>query len=226
MAAAASVKVYGSPSSAEVSRVLACLFEKDIEFQLIRVDLYKGHLKMPEFLKLQQPLGQVTAVQDEDKTLFESRSICRYISEKYADRGNKKLYGKGTLERALIEQWLQAEEQTFDPPSSALVFHLAFAPALNVRQDLDLVERSKTTLLEVLDVYDKRLGESEYLAGDDFTLADLSHLPNAHHIVHSTDKRHLIESKKNVSRWWEAISNRPSWKRVIELRNEPPPKLA
>ncbi|KAK1295978.1 Glutathione S-transferase F11 [Acorus calamus] len=198
MAAAASVKVYGSPSSAEVSRVLACLFEKDIEFQLIRVDLYKGHIKMPEFLKLQ----------------------------KYADQGNKKLYGKGTLERALIEQWLQAEEQTFDPPSSALVFHLAFAPALNVRQDFDLVERSKTTLLEVLDVYDKRLGESEYLAGEDFTLADLSHLPNAHHIVHSTDKGHLIKSKKNVSRWWEAISNRPSWKRVIELRNEPPPKLA
>ncbi|KAK1261276.1 Glutathione S-transferase F11 [Acorus gramineus] len=221
----ASINVFGSPTSAEVSRVLAYLFKKENEFQLIRIDLYNGLQRVPDPLKL-QAITALFTFEDGRTTLVESRSICRHISEKYADRGNKKLYGKGTLERALIEQWLQAEEKTFDPPSSALVFHLAFAPTLNVRQDLDLVDRSKNTLSEVLDVYDKRLGESEYLAGEDFTLADLSHLPNAHHIVHSTDEWDLIKSKKNVSRWWEAISNRPSWKRVIELRNEPPPKLA
>lgn len=49
----ASVKVFGSPSSAEVARVLACLFEKDVEFQLIRVDTYKGQKRLPEYLKLQ-----------------------------------------------------------------------------------------------------------------------------------------------------------------------------
>ena len=50
---ATSVKVFGSPTSAEVARVLACLFEKNVEFQLIRVDAYKGQRRMPDYLKLQ-----------------------------------------------------------------------------------------------------------------------------------------------------------------------------
>lgn len=48
-----SIKVFGSPTSAEVARVLACLFEKDVEFQLVRVDNYKGTERKPEYLKLQ-----------------------------------------------------------------------------------------------------------------------------------------------------------------------------
>jgi glutathione S-transferase len=49
----AGVKIFGSPTSAEVARVLTCLFEKDVEFQLIRVDTYRGPKRMPEYLKLQ-----------------------------------------------------------------------------------------------------------------------------------------------------------------------------
>jgi glutathione S-transferase len=51
--APASVKVFGSPTSAEVARVLMCLFEKDVEFQLVRVDAYRGTQRMPQYLKLQ-----------------------------------------------------------------------------------------------------------------------------------------------------------------------------
>jgi glutathione S-transferase len=47
------VKVFGSPTSAEVARVLACLFEKDVEFQLIRVDSFRGTKRLPQYLKLQ-----------------------------------------------------------------------------------------------------------------------------------------------------------------------------
>ena len=50
---AASIKVFGLPSSTDVARVLACLFEKDVEFQFIRSDTYKKDHKAPEFLKLQ-----------------------------------------------------------------------------------------------------------------------------------------------------------------------------
>ena len=47
------VKVFGSPTSAEAARVLACLFEKDVEFQLIRVDSFRGPKRLPQYLKLQ-----------------------------------------------------------------------------------------------------------------------------------------------------------------------------
>ena len=64
----ASVKVFGSPTSAEVARVLMCLFEKDVEFQLIRVDAYRGPKRMPQYLKL-QPHGEALTFEDDNLTL-------------------------------------------------------------------------------------------------------------------------------------------------------------
>ena len=91
----APVKVYGPVMSPAVSRVLGCLLEKDVPFQLINVNMSKGEHKSPEFLKLQvrvnpplslpvssclansmvlilvdQPFGQVPAFQDEAIALF------------------------------------------------------------------------------------------------------------------------------------------------------------
>ncbi|KAL5984069.1 hypothetical protein ACLOJK_018171 [Asimina triloba] len=50
----ASVKVYGPPMSTSVSRVLVCLIEKDVDFQLLNIDMSKGHHKTPQFLKMQR----------------------------------------------------------------------------------------------------------------------------------------------------------------------------
>ncbi|OVA15987.1 Glutathione S-transferase [Macleaya cordata] len=216
----ATVKVYGPPMSTAVSRVLACLLEKQVEFQLISVDMAKGQHKKPEYLKI-QPFGQVPAFQDENITLFESRAICRYVCDKYANRGKKGLFGMNPLEKASIDQWLEAEGQTFNPPSSVLVFQLAFAPRMKLKQDHGLIKQNEEKLKKVLDLYDRRLGESRFLAGEEFTLADLSHLPNTQYLV-STDRGELFTSRKNVGRWWDEISGRASWKKVVEMQNTPP----
>lgn len=218
----ASIKVFGSPTSAEVARVLTCLFEKDVEFQLIRVENFKGRERKPEYLKL-QPSGQALTFEDGSVTLVDSRAICRHVSEKYADQGNRDLLGRGTLERASIEQWLQTEAESFDPPASSLVFHLAFAPLAGLEPDETSVKQNKHKLERVLDIYEQRLEETKYLAGDKFTLADLSHLPNAHRLVTRVPEcAVLFRHRKRVSKWWDAISNRPSWRRVVEMQKEPP----
>ncbi|KAK9271096.1 hypothetical protein L1049_026685 [Liquidambar formosana] len=222
---ATAVKVYGPPLSTAVSRVLACLLEKDVEFQLITINMAKGEHKKPDFLKI-QPFGQVPAFQDDSISLFESRAICRYICDKYADRGNKGLYGTNPLEKASIDQWLEAEGQSFNPPSSALVFQLAFAPRMKLKQDEGVIKQSEEKLAKVLDVYEKRLGDSRFLAGDEFTVADLSHLPNTQYLVNGTQKGEMFTSRKNVGRWWGEISSRDSWKKVVEMQNSPPPKSA
>ncbi|KAK4853935.1 hypothetical protein QYF36_016651 [Acer negundo] len=211
------VKVYGPPLSTAVSRVLACLLEKDVQFQLIPINLSKGEQKKPEFLKM-QPFGQVPAFEDENISLFESRAICRYICEKYPEKGNKGLYGTNPLAKASIDQWLEAEGQTFNPPSSVLVFQLAFAPLMKLKQDETLIRQNEAKLSKVLDVYEKRLGESRFLAGDEFSLADLSHLPNAHYLVTATDRGEIFTSRKNVGRWWDEISSRDSWKKVADMQ--------
>ncbi|GER30469.1 glutathione S-transferase [Striga asiatica] len=222
---AAAVKVHGPPLSTAVSRVLACLLEKDVSFQVLPVNMAKGEHKKPEYLKI-QPFGQVPAFQDESITLFESRAISRYICDKYATQGNKGLYGTNPLEKASIDQWLEAEGQSFNLPSSVLVFQLAFAPIMKIKQDEDLIKQNEAKLVNVLDVYEKRLGESRFLAGDEFTLADLSHLPNAHYLVSKTDRGELFTSRKNVERWWGEISSRESWKKVVEMQNSRAPRSA
>ncbi|XP_062097524.1 glutathione S-transferase-like [Humulus lupulus] len=220
---AAPVKVFGPPMSTAVSRVLACLIEKDVDFQLISVNMSKGEHKKPEFLKI-QPFGQVPAFQDESISLFESRSICRYICEKHADKGNKGLYGTNPLAKASIDQWLEAEAQSFNPPSSVLVFQLAFAPMMKIKQNPSAIKENEDKLAKVLQVYDKRLGESRFLAGDEFSLADLSHLPNTNYLVAAAkDKMEdLFTSNENVGRWWAEISSRDSWKEVVRMQKNTP----
>uniref|UniRef100_A0A0E0CUS4 glutathione transferase n=1 Tax=Oryza meridionalis TaxID=40149 RepID=A0A0E0CUS4_9ORYZ len=272
--APASVKVFGSPTSAEVARVLMCLFEKDVEFQLVRVDAYRGTQRMPQYLKL-QPLGEALTFEDDNLTLSESRGILRHIAHKYARQGNPDLIGTGALERASIEQWLQTEAQSFDVPSAEMVYSLAFLPPNMPKQNDNgngngngygnsngrevqvanasskrvvagatdgktaasgangnkqqqkeeemrkVFEKSKKDLEKLLDIYEQRLEEAAYLAGDKFTIADLSHLPNADRLASDPRSRRMFEARKNVSRWWNNISNRESWEYVKSLQRPP-----
>ncbi|GLJ52777.1 hypothetical protein SUGI_1124210 [Cryptomeria japonica] len=209
------VKLIGPAYASCSRRVLACLIEKDIEFEIVPVDLFKGEQKKPEFLAL-QPFGKVPVVQDGDLTLFESRAIIRYYAEKYAGQGIC-LLGKTLEERAVVEQWLEVEGQNFGPHAYALVYQLLFAPRINMPQDKAFIESSAQKLGEVLDVYEERLSKSKYLAGDFYSLADLSHLPFTEYIVNGTDKAYLIRNRKHVNTWWEDISSRPAWKKVLAM---------
>lgn len=249
----ASVKVFGSPTSAEVARVLMCLFEKDVEFQLIRVDAYRGPQRMPQYLKL-QPRGEALTFEDDNLTLSESRGILRHISHKYAKQGNPDLIGTGALERASIEQWLQTEAQSFDVPSAEMVYSLALlplpmpnanaggvvassnngptltkrvglaAPSMDKAKEEEmrrLFEKSQRELEKLLDIYEQRLEEAAYLAGDKFTIADLSHLPNADRLASDPRSRRMFERRRNVSRWWDQVSRRESWTYVKSLQRSP-----
>jgi len=79
-------------------------------------------------------------------------------------------------------------------------------------------ESERQLLRRGLDVYDGALGPSAYVAGDDFTLADLSHLPNAHYLACSARGRALLASRANVARWYAAISSRPAWRQVVAVQ--------
>ncbi|GLJ52788.1 hypothetical protein SUGI_1124390 [Cryptomeria japonica] len=211
------VKLLGPAYAACSRRVLACLIEKDIEFEIEHVDIIKGEQKKPEFLAL-QPFGKVPVVQDGSLTLFESRAIIRYYAEKYAGQGTC-LLGKTLEERALVEQWLEVEGQYFSPHTTALVYQLLFAPRINEPQNEALIESSAQKLGEVLDVYEDRLSKSKYLAGDFFSLADLTHLPFTEYIVNATDKGYLIRNRKHVNAWWEDISSRPAWMKILAMNH-------
>uniref|UniRef100_A0A0D9XG85 glutathione transferase n=1 Tax=Leersia perrieri TaxID=77586 RepID=A0A0D9XG85_9ORYZ len=200
------VKLYHEKSMIlpDVSRVLACLHEKNINFE-IETASYKS------LLRLQASSHAPVPFYDGPIFLEESREICRYVAETYEHHGYPFLLGKDALERASIEQWLHHEEHTFNPPSQALFCHLAFP----MDDEDDNIQMQKAKLEEVLEVYEQRLSDSEFLAGNKFTLADLVHLPNSHYITSSSEFVKLYDSRKNVQRWWNSISARKSWQDVL-----------
>ncbi|KAL0313957.1 UNVERIFIED_CONTAM: Glutathione S-transferase F9 [Sesamum angustifolium] len=212
------VKVYG-PAYASPKRVITCFIEKEIEYEVVDVNVFKGETTTPQFLQL-QPFGVLPVIQDGDYTLYESRAIVRYYAEKYKSQGTE-LLGKTMEERGLVEQWLETEAHNFHPPLDDLVIHVLFGGRRGVTPDQKRIKEDEEKLARVLDVYEQRLSTSKYLAGESFSLADLSHLPFGHYLVTSLGKEYMIRDRKHVSRWWDDISNRPSWKKVLQLY--PPP---
>uniref|UniRef100_A0A6M2EA12 glutathione transferase n=1 Tax=Populus davidiana TaxID=266767 RepID=A0A6M2EA12_9ROSI len=209
------VKVYGPAMAVCPQRVMACLLEKGVEFDLVHVDLDSGEQKLPEFL-LKQPFGQVPAVEDGDFKLFESRAIIRYYAAKYEDRGPN-LLGNTLEEKALVDQWLEIEAHNFNDLVFNIVFQVLILPRIGQQGDSELVKTYEEKLEKVLDVYEQRLSKSKYLAGDSFTLADLSHLPATRYLVNEAGLGHLVKDRKKLNAWWEDISSRPAWKKLMNL---------
>lgn len=146
----------------------------------------------------------------------ESRAMIRYYSEKYKSQGTD-LLGKTVEERGLVEQWLDVEAIQFHPPIYELTLQIMFNPLLGLPSDEKSIKENEEKLAKVLDIYEERLSKSQYLAGDFFSLADLSHLPFTDYLVGPIKKEYLIRDRKHVSAWWDDISNRPSWQKIRQL---------
>ncbi|CAI0403561.1 unnamed protein product [Linum tenue] len=149
----------------------------------------------------------------------ESRAIMRYYAAKYKLQGTD-LLGGTVEETGLVDQWLEVEAHNFNPHIYSLTIQIMFYPAVGTPTDEKAVAESEAKLGKVLDVYEQRLSESKYLAGDFFSLADLSHLPFTQYLVGPIGKEYMIRSRKHVSAWWDDISGRDSWKRVLELESK------
>ena len=68
--------------------------------------------------------------------------------------------------------------------------------------------------IQVLDVYEARLKQSPYLAGSEFSLADLSHLPYTWALIHMAKISEPIDKRPHVKARWEKISTRPIWQKL------------
>ncbi|XP_027367959.1 glutathione S-transferase-like [Abrus precatorius] len=212
----ATIKVHGTPLSPAVMRVTATLYEKELEFEFVHIDMKNGEHKKEPFISL-NPFGKVPAFEDGDLKLFESRAISQYIAHEYADKGTE-LISNDSKKMAIIRLWLEVESQNFDQPASKLSWELRFKPMFGIPTDPAAVEENEGKLGTVLDVYEKRLSESKYLGGDCFSLADLHHIPPIHSLM-NTESKKLFESRPHVSAWVADITARPAWSKVIAMIN-------
>lgn len=71
------LKLYGSAMS--TARVLVTILEKELQYELILIDIAKGDQNSEDYKKL-QPFGKVPVLEDDGFFMFESRAICKYLA--------------------------------------------------------------------------------------------------------------------------------------------------
>ncbi|KAJ3982104.1 glutathione S-transferase III [Lentinula detonsa] len=216
------LKLYSHGISTSAQRVICVLVEKKVPFEIIEVDIVKGEHKEPAYKEM-QPWGLLPVLEENGFRLYESRAICRYIAEKYADQGTQLVPDPTDLEaRGLFEQGLAMEAGTVDPCVFAALNEKLFKPfktGASCDDELYIVLLKRVEL--VLDVYEVILGKQRYIGGNQYSLADIYHLPNGFALQTQCDEQvFLSEKRPNVARWWSEITGRDAWKQVGEL-NKP-----
>ncbi|KAL6608206.1 hypothetical protein ACP70R_041269 [Stipagrostis hirtigluma subsp. patula] len=210
MAGEKAVKVYGWAISPFVSRVLLCLEEAGVEYELVAMSRAAGDHRRPEHLA-RNPFGKVPVLEDGDLTLFESRAIARHVLRKY----KPELLREGDLEEsAMVDVWLEVEAHQFQPVVGPIIVECVFSPFLGRARNQAVVDENVEKLRKVLEVYEARLGRSRCLAGDFLSLADLSHF-TAMHCFMATEYASLVEERfPRVKAWWEELAARPAARKV------------
>ncbi|MGH7284001.1 MAG: glutathione S-transferase family protein [Polyangiaceae bacterium] len=195
------IKLFGNPASTCTRKVLMTLHELGAPFEMNVIDFTKGDHKQPAHLK-RQPFGRIPAIDDDGFALFESRAICRYLNEK----------AKGNLEpadiqgRARMEQWISIETSELTPNAMKFVYEHVFK-----RPQGEAVLENATKGLDVTcGVMDTRLAESPFLAGKDFSIAEISMMPYFEYAM-TTPAKATFAKYPHVMQWWNKIAERPAW---------------
>ena len=115
-----------------------------------------------------------------------------------------------------MDQWADVEVGYFNVLVHPLVMNLVIKPRLGEECDAALVEELKVKLGVVLDIYDNQLASNRFLAGDEFTMADLTHMPAMGYLMR-TDINRIVKDRANMNRWWEEVTARPAWKKLMKM---------
>ncbi|KAH7573599.1 hypothetical protein ACOSP7_007359 [Xanthoceras sorbifolium] len=202
------IKVHGMALATCTARVLLCLSEKGLDYELVPVDVAAGAHKQQPYLSL-NPFGQIPAFEDGDIKLFESRAISKYLAVKHKDTGTDLLRSGCLKESAIVETWMEVEAHQFNAPMRTLIHQLILGPLRGSVPDEKIVETEVDKLGKVLDVYEQRLSQTKYLAGDFYSMADLYHIPSLFYIM-KTPKASVVTGRPCIHAWWNDISSRPA----------------
>jgi glutathione S-transferase len=209
------ITIVGLATSTCGRRALMALEETGTPYTLQPVNFSIGEHKTAEYKAKHQPFGKIPALHEDDFHIYESRAITKYIADKYDKTG--KLNPSDPKKRAVVEQWISVETSYYNS-AEKIVGELVFKPMFGVLADETVIAAEDVRLQEVLAVLNKRLGEAKYLAGEDFTVADLVYMPYTAYLLGTTSYASAFDKYENVARWWNDISSRPAWQRVLALK--------
>jgi glutathione S-transferase len=200
--------LYGDTRATCTQKVLILLEELSVKYSFEPIDILKGEHKTPEFLEL-QPFGVIPAMIYGDRTLFESRSILRYIAKNNTDIED--FFGDVD-----VDIWLEAESQNYNPAISKIVNEKLFKKWRGEECDDKIVEDALLQLEKVLDIYENRLSTFDFIGGNSYSIADISHIPYTNYLLKCGYKS-IFKSRPHVYKWLKRIMKRDNVKLVLEM---------
>ena len=179
-----------TPNGQKISIMLE---EIGLEYKVTKININKDDQFNPEFRKI-SPFSKIPVIKDGEISVFESGAILIYLGEK-----SEKFYDKS--ERLSINQWLMGQMAYVGP---MLGQHHQFHHYNSGKSKFG-EERYFKIAKRIYEDLDERLAQSKYLAGENYTIADIATFPwIARHEIHDIG----LKNFKNLSRWYLDISKR------------------
>ena len=206
----------GAPSPLKVGVVIA---EKGLEIPTEILNIRAGEHLTEQYASV-NPGWTVPALELDDGTcITESLAIVHYLEQEYPEPN---LLGRGSREQALVLMWYDIATlegymgiQEYFRNSENFAEGRALPGPRSYQRIPALVQRGEARMCAFFDKFDGRLGESEYLAGDRYTYADIAAWAYYGFARRVTGKD-PAEGRANLRRWVETIDSRPA---VASLAN-------
>ena len=201
------MKLFDFPKAPNPRRVKIFAHEKDIELELINCDMGKREHKTPEFLA-KNPSGKIPVLELENgECISESIAICRYLE---LIKPEPNLFGKDAYEIAYIESrnrhiefelWTQIGTSWVNGP---------IVGSLGIFDQIpDAKAASDKNVRAYYQRLDQEFGLNNFVAGERFTIADITLVSAIDFASEMVDLK-PNEDLKNLHRWHEEVSSRPS----------------
>jgi GST-like protein len=190
----------GTPNGQKISIALE---EMELPYCLIKYDIFEGDHLTPEFGRI-NPNHKLPAIVDHDPAfgggphaVFESGAILQYLAEKTGQ-----LLPTDPRQRSVALQWVAWQIANLGPMGGQASHFIRYAPE-KIPYAIERYSRESQRLLTVLE---RRLGEARFLAGDDFSIADIAVWPGRQAAgVVNVD----ISQYPNTHRWFAEVGARP-----------------
>ena len=200
------IELFGG-SSPNVLKVVIALEELELEYRHTKVDILSLKFE-PEFRKV-NPNSRIPAIIDQDGfegksfPLGESGAILFYLAEKHGA-----FLPEASADRYTCMQWLMFQMSGIGPMFGQYVYF-----SRRVTDQPHGRERYTNEVLRLYDVVERRLEESRYLAGTDYTIADMASFPPLRYVTVTGLDR---SAYPNMNRWMDEIAERSAVARAIE----------
>src|SRR4051812_44153465 len=196
------MKLYWHPFSVFPRRVQIALREKAVAHEEVVVDLPGGALRTPQFRRL-NPFGQVPVLEDGDVVVSESIAILEYLEERHPTPA---LLPPTPAARATVRQLMLWSGDYLAPPWKAWMAQ-HFQPG--VRPDDRAVLDGRDGVAAHLDVLAARVSRTPWLAGDDYSLADVCYAPFTTSLA-AVGLGELETARPAVAAWIDRLDARPA----------------